>query len=57
MRRTSDFRNRGRETCVPIADQKKVSDFDVKVVECEVSDAPERWRELIEFLLEVDAAE
>lgn len=30
--------------------------FDVKVVECEVSDAPERWRELIAFLLEVDAA-
>ena len=53
MPRTSDLRNRGQEKCVPI-DEK--SSFDVKVVNCEVSDAPERWRELISYLLEVDAA-
>jgi hypothetical protein len=37
--------------------QREKSAFHVKVVECEVSSAPERWRELVSFLLEVDAAQ
>jgi hypothetical protein len=57
MPRTSDLRKRGQEKCVPIASRQEETAFDVKVVECEVSDAPERWRELLSYLLEVDAAQ
>ena len=31
------------------------SAFDVKVVEYELTDAAERWQELIRYLLEIDA--
>ena len=36
---------------------REKSAFDVKVVECEITAAAERWREVIRFLLEVDSAQ
>ena len=63
MSRFSHSRNRSEGKCVPITEPETLrrgsekSAFDVKVVECEVSSAPDRWRELVSFLLEVDAAQ
>ncbi len=57
MARTSNLQNGGQERCVPMVRKVEKDAFDVKVVECDLSDAPERWRELIAFLLEVDAAQ
>ena len=41
----------------PRLHQEDLSTFSVKVVECEIDSAAERWRELIRFLLEVEATQ